>query len=370
MASVVRLFGAIAFLFVVTTSANATCPTFHTLTNGTTADANQVMDNYNYILNCPGFTASVGIGTTAPDASLSIKTTSQNAVVDIYGVLSGLDYGVVQVSSSGSLTNPAGRPLALQPNAGFVGIGNTAPDASLSVQTLGQNAVVDIYGVSSATDYGAIQVSSSGSLTNPAGRALALQPNAGKVGIGTTSPSYTLHVNGSVAGTSAYNNLSDARLKKNIVTIQDALATVEKLRGVRFDWRRPEERTAGRSLNLPVGEPQVGFVAQEVRLILPEAVTVSHDKEAIMSTEESKVVPVLVEAMKTLIASNKNQTAEIRKLQHQISELQRKVNIQTATKSNHIRAAWEQKKSNRLSGRRYQQAAFSQREDRIAHPVD
>jgi hypothetical protein len=35
------------------TSAQATCPTFHTLTNGTTADASQVMDNFNYILQCP-----------------------------------------------------------------------------------------------------------------------------------------------------------------------------------------------------------------------------------------------------------------------------------------------------------------------------
>jgi hypothetical protein len=34
------------------TAASATCPTFHTLTNGSTADANQVMDNYNYILQC------------------------------------------------------------------------------------------------------------------------------------------------------------------------------------------------------------------------------------------------------------------------------------------------------------------------------
>jgi hypothetical protein len=81
---------------------------------------------------------------------------------------------------------------------GKVGIGTTAPDATLSVRSAGQNAVVNIYGVSTTVDYGVIQVATGGGLTNPSLRALALQPNAGSVGIGTTSPAATLDVNGSV----------------------------------------------------------------------------------------------------------------------------------------------------------------------------
>ena len=118
------------------------------------------------------------------------------------------------------------------------------------------------------------------------------------VGIRTTSPSYTLHVNGSVAGTSAYNNLSDIRLKKNIVPIKNALAIIEHLQGVRYTWRSPRERTVGKNIDLPLSSPQVGFIAQKVRDVLPEAVTVSSDGDALMSMQESKIVPVLVEAMK------------------------------------------------------------------------
>ncbi len=154
------------------------------------------------------------------------------------------------------------------------------------------------------------------------------------VGIRTTSPSYTLHVNGSVAGTSAYNNLSDVRLKKNIVPIADALAIIGQLQGVRFDWRKPDERTVGKNLNLPVNDPQVGFIAQEVKKVLPQAVTVADTRDHLMSTQESKVVPVLVEAVKRLVGMNRTQAAEIEKLQHRVSDLERKSDRRTAGISN------------------------------------
>lgn len=68
--------------------------------------------------------------------------------------------------------------------AGLFSIGANDADAALSVQSLSQNAVVNIYGVSSSTDYGAIQVSNSGNLTNSSTRPLVLQPNAGRVETG------------------------------------------------------------------------------------------------------------------------------------------------------------------------------------------
>jgi hypothetical protein len=51
-----------------------------------------------------------------------------------------------------------------------------------------------------------------------------------------------------------------------------------------------------------------------------------------MSVAESKVVPVLVNAVQELKAVNDNQSAEISRLEAQILVLQRKAGIQTAQK--------------------------------------
>ncbi|HEY1707187.1 MAG TPA: tail fiber domain-containing protein [Rhizomicrobium sp.] len=153
---------------------------------------------------------------------------------------------------------------------------------------------------------------------------------ASSVGIETTTPAYTLQVNGSVAGTSAYVNTSDARLKKDVRPIDGALAIVEQLHGVRFQWRASDERSVGKSLNLPAGQPQIGFIAQDLQKVLPEAVSVAKGPEKLMSVGESKVVPVLVEAVKELKAANDHlmkdaseRTAQIERESQELAEVRR-----------------------------------------------
>lgn len=87
----------------------------------------------------------------------------------------------------------------------------------------------------------------------------------------------------------SYGNLSDARYKQRIKTVKNALSKVERLRGVSFEWNPYTGRA------FPKG-PQIGFVAQEVRNVLPELVTT--DDKGYLSVEYSNVVPVLVEAIK------------------------------------------------------------------------
>ena len=77
---------------------------------------------------------------------------------------------------------------------------------------------------------------------------------------------------------------------------------------MRYDWRRAEFPQFELS-----NKPQVGFLAQEVEKLLPEAVT--KDDQGYYAVNYSAVVPVLVEALK-------EQQQQIEKQQQQIARLE------------------------------------------------
>jgi hypothetical protein len=129
--------------------------------------------------------------------------------------------------------------------------------------------------------------------------------NDGRIGIGTTSPSYTLHVNGSVAGTSAYNNLSDKRFKKDVLPIANALQKVLALQGITFNWDKninPELKVDDKN--------HIGFLAQDVEKVLPQVVSTADDKLQTKSVAYTEVIPVLVEAIK----QQQTQIEELKKM--------------------------------------------------------
>ena len=78
---------------------------------------------------------------------------------------------------------------------------------------------------------------------------------------------------------------SDERLKSGIRPLTGALSTVCELRGVHYTMS---------------GEPQVGFIAQEVQRVVPEAVTRADSNT--LAVDYSRIVPLLVEAVKELVA--------------------------------------------------------------------
>jgi hypothetical protein len=139
----------------------------------------------------------------------------------------------------------------------------------------------------------------------------------GTVGIGTTTPAYTLHVNGSVAGTSAYNNLSDGRLKKNVKTIDNALDKVMALRGVTYDW----DTLVNPAMRLDA-KNHLGFIAQELETVVPQAVSTSSDSMKTKAVAYSELIPLLTEAIKEQQQTIQKQQGMIEKLEGSYREYQ------------------------------------------------
>ena len=82
------------------------------------------------------------------------------------------------------------------------------------------------------------------------------------------------------------NSNSDARLKENVVTIENALEKVLALRGVYFNRKdNPEVK-------------RVGLIAQEVESILPEVISEDNSDDKIKSIAYANIVGLLVEAIK------------------------------------------------------------------------
>lgn len=123
----------------------------------------------------------------------------------------------------------------------------------------------------------------------------ALAPSyfAGKVGIGTTAYTYTLQVNGSVAGTSAYQTVSDMRFKKDIKTIDNALEKLLSLEGVFYSFRTDEFPDRNFSKR-----KEMGVIAQKVEKVFPEAIT--KDERGYRSVAYSMLIAPIIEAIKTL----------------------------------------------------------------------
>ncbi len=138
----------------------------------------------------------------------------------------------------------------------------------------------------------------------------------GNVGIGTSTPSYKLHVAGRLK-TDGINETSDIRLKKNINTIEQALAKVMLMRGVTYEWKDDNRRKGER----------IGLIAQEVEKILPEVVDT--DDNGYKSVQYSVMVALVIEALKEQQKTTKekldNQQQVIEDLQEQINQLKKMI---------------------------------------------
>jgi hypothetical protein len=137
--------------------------------------------------------------------------------------------------------------------------------------------------------------------------------NEGKVGIGTTTPGYTLTVSGTAWCTSGAWSGSDLRWKENITALSNPLDKLSRLRGIEFDWKRKEFATN----HFPEGR-QIGIIAQEMEKEFPELVTT--DKDGYKAIAYDRFTAVLLEAIKALQQIQQKQESRLQEQEKRIQK--------------------------------------------------
>ena len=113
------------------------------------------------------------------------------------------------------------------------------------------------------------------------GNNLFVDATNSRVGVGTTVPSTTLQVAGTITCVDI-NSTSDINLKEYIHSIDDPLAKVMQINGIGFRWKDTKEAA-------------IGVIAQDIEEIFPELVK---NNDHIKTVNYNGLIGVLIEAIK------------------------------------------------------------------------
>ncbi|MBO7495579.1 MAG: tail fiber domain-containing protein, partial [Salinivirgaceae bacterium] len=130
---------------------------------------------------------------------------------------------------------------------------------------------------------------------------------------------YAVWAEGPAGGTTSWWNSSDARLKKDVQTLNGALDKVLKLRGVTYYWKSNEERGDSIYLHLD-NKKHIGVIAQELEQEFPELVNTG--RGGYKTVEYATLAPVLIEAIKELKAEKDELKAEKDALEAKVEKLE------------------------------------------------
>jgi len=249
-----------------------------------------------------GATAStnVGIGTTAPASTLDVEATAPGLVGPI--ILLKNNAGI----QSGTLGNSVDLRFALD---GGSSVGN--PNAYIRVAEDGNSQYGAWISFATMADGGA----GSGPLEH-----MRIQSN-GFVGIGTTAPDALLSVNGGAdkTGGGSWATFSDRRLKNLDGDFTAGLSEILKLQPIRYRYKDDN------ALGIRDRDQHVGFVAQEVQKVIPEAVT--ENNKGYLLVNNDPILWTMLNAIKEQQQQIEEQTRQIRQQQKQIVRLAGKVGI-------------------------------------------
>jgi len=252
-------------------------------------------------------TAATGQGGVITFSGYKTSTTAANIFAKITGANesgNGTENGYLSfITNNGSAYSERMRITS----SGNVGIGITGPANLLSVRgtidvvSTTNNPTTSFLRLATFPDgrWGSY-VSSDSNYGAELSTNLKLGTNLG----GTYFDRMTVSANGSIGAPSGTNiyNASDARLKRNIETLDTGLNKVMSLNPVKFNWIENYEPSEE-------GKDMLGFIAQEVLKCIPEAVENFASSKVIVNGEEIDnvlrvnekfIIPVLVKAIQEL----------------------------------------------------------------------
>jgi Chaperone of endosialidase len=275
-------------------------------------------------------TGRVGLRTSTPALDLQVTTGNTPAHRFEQNGSSGFVAQTWDVAGNEAnffvrdVTGGSRLPFRIRPGAptssidisatGAVGIGTASPQKPLHVISptsfngvaVGKNDNLNLLtmGYDNTNNIGAITSFAGGS-----GSTLSLNQLGGRVGVGTTAPDQTFSVNGDASknGGGSWQSFSDERLKIIKGSFNSGLNAVMRLQPLRYEYKKDN------ALGLKSEGEHVGFGAQAVQKIIPEAVTKNVNGYLMVNND-----PILW----TMLNAIKEQQKEIAELKGQIKKLQ------------------------------------------------
>jgi hypothetical protein len=335
------------------------------LTNATAIGALSQVDQSNSIvlgsiagINAATNDVNVGIGTTTPDNKLEVHSkgiagaqtivvgvgsnTSNRPVIqfseaDDITITSGMsiEYNGAGAGSDNKLhiNGVDGLPKLTIENGGQVGIGESSPNRELTIFDTDNNgdAAINIKSSNSSARELLLAVNQSsggifGMITNndlfirSNNTNRMVIKNDGDIGIGTSTPSHLLSVNGTAGkpGGGSWATFSDKRMKQDIRPFQHGLETVVSINPVNFRYNE----LSGHDTRLEY----VGVLAQELQKTAPYMVsTVEKDGEEYLQVDNSAMTYLLINAVKELNSENQELKTRNRQLESDIQEMKEDV---------------------------------------------
>jgi hypothetical protein len=286
-----------------------------------------------------GSNSKVGLRTATPVLDIHMNTSDTPAVRFEQNASGGFTAQTWDIGANEAnffvrdVTGGSRLPFRVRPGAptssidinasGSVGVGTASPDGlQVNVAAAETTRGVDNarVGVVNGTPRLMLEDSASSTLQeidNAVGSLRFIRPGTvemlidptGNVGIGTSAPTQLLSVNGTAGkpGGGTWDVFSDERLKNIKGRYNTGLKALMQLQPIRYEYKTDN------ALGIKLPGEQVGFGAQAVQKIIPEAVTMNSAGYLMVKSD-----PILW----TMLNAIKEQQKEIAELKGQVRKLQ------------------------------------------------